>query len=158
MGVRPQHVYWASHLLWIEAEVPVSSGCRKNVCVARSLTGEVKLHLWNGNETSHCWDRNSLEIKTEDHKVQNCEWKKLNNLPKPWQANNILHQNIEDVSLWTKKKVHFRAWERSAFRNSFVHLPRSLSISYSLWNIQSLLGSLSQQIPPLCFQGLLFPR
>lgn len=50
----------------------------------------------------------------------------------------------------------FRAWEKSAFRNSFVHLPKSLSISYSLWNTQSFLGSCSQQIPSLCFQGLFF--
>lgn len=124
--------------------------------VVRPLTGEVKLHLWNGNQTFQGWDRNSLEIKTEDHEVQDCEWKKLNNLLKPWQATTSSIKTLKMSLHKIKKNVHFRAWERSAFRNSFVHLPKSLSISYSLWNTQSFLGSRSQQIPSLCFQGLFF--
>lgn len=146
---------------WIGAEVPLSSGCRKNMNIVKLLTGEVKLHFWNGNQTFQSWGRKSLGIKIEDHEVQNREWKKLNDLLKPWQANNLLHQNIKNVSSQNfekKKIVHFRAWERSAFRNFFVHLPKSLSISYSLWNTQSFLGSLSQQIPSLCFQGVFFPH
>lgn len=150
----------ASDLLWRGAEVPLNSGWTKTMDIVRLLTGEVKLHLWNGNQTFQSWDRKSLEIR-EKTKVQDHEWKKLNNLLKPWQANSLLHQNIKDVSSENNNnnnKVHFRAWERSVFRNFFVQLPKSLSIGYSLWNTQSFLGSLSQQIPSLCFQGLFFPH
>lgn len=48
-----------------------------------------------------------IRNKTEDHKVQDCEWKKLNNLLKTWQANNLLHQNIKDVSSQNNKKCAF---------------------------------------------------
>lgn len=50
-GVWPQHVHRAQTLLWIEVEMPVSSGCRKTMDVVRPLAGEVKLHPWNGNQT-----------------------------------------------------------------------------------------------------------
>lgn len=53
--------------------------------------------------------------------------------------------------------MHLRAWERSAFRNLFVHLPKSLSISYSLWNTQRFLGSLGQQIRSLASKDYFSP-
>lgn len=31
--------------------------------IVRLVTGEVKLHLWNGNQTFQSWDRKSLEIR-----------------------------------------------------------------------------------------------
>lgn len=62
--------------------MPLNSGWTKTMDIVRLLTGEVKLHLWNGNQTFQSWDRKSLEIR-EKTKVQDHEWKKLNNLLKP---------------------------------------------------------------------------
>lgn len=43
--------------------MPLNSGWTKTMDIVRLLTGEVKLHLWNGNQTFQSWDRKSLEIR-----------------------------------------------------------------------------------------------